>query len=146
MPVALLLVVGGTRVQTRAAAPAQVAIVTLQLGTAPQSAVVSQPAQPCMLSPDHHGRRRPSSPPHLHCPTVALLRPPTCRRRIVPGEYVAVDPKGRACMVAAVEKSKFVYVLNRDNDARLTISSPLEVRCSGGCSKDVNLLGWEACC
>jgi splicing factor 3B subunit 3 len=47
-------------------------------------------------------------------------------RRIVPGEYVAVDPKGRACMVAAVEKSKFVYVLNRDNDARLTISSPLE--------------------
>ncbi|EFN57738.1 hypothetical protein CHLNCDRAFT_56079 [Chlorella variabilis] len=47
-------------------------------------------------------------------------------RRIVPGEYLAVDPKGRACMIAAVEKSKFVYVLNRDNDARLTISSPLE--------------------
>ncbi|KAL4425697.1 hypothetical protein ABPG75_009713 [Micractinium tetrahymenae] len=47
-------------------------------------------------------------------------------RRIVPGEYVAVDPKGRACMIAAVEKSKFVYVLNRDNEARLTISSPLE--------------------
>lgn len=35
-------------------------------------------------------------------------------------------------MVAAVEKSKFVYVLNRDNDARLTISSPLEVRWAGG--------------
>ena len=47
-------------------------------------------------------------------------------RRIVPGEFLAVDPKGRACMIAAVEKSKFVYVLNRDNDARLTISSPLE--------------------
>ena len=46
-------------------------------------------------------------------------------RRIVPGEYLAVDPKGRACMVAAVEKQKFVYVLNRDNEARLTISSPL---------------------
>ena len=29
-------------------------------------------------------------------------------------------------MIAAVEKQKFVYVLNRDNEARLTISSPLE--------------------
>jgi splicing factor 3B subunit 3 len=47
-------------------------------------------------------------------------------RRIVPGQYLAVDPKGRACMIGAVEKQKFVYVLNRDNEARLTISSPLE--------------------
>jgi len=34
-------------------------------------------------------------------------------RRIVPGQYLATDPKGRACMIAAVEKQKFVYVLNR---------------------------------
>lgn len=27
-------------------------------------------------------------------------------RRIVPGEYLAVDPKGRACMIGAVEKQK----------------------------------------
>jgi len=47
-------------------------------------------------------------------------------RRIVPGQYVAVDPKGRAVMIAAIEKQKFVYQLNRDNAARLTISSPLE--------------------
>lgn len=47
-------------------------------------------------------------------------------RRIVPGEYLAVDPKGRACMIGALEKQKFVYVLNRDSEARLTISSPLE--------------------
>lgn len=47
-------------------------------------------------------------------------------RRIVPGQYVAVDPKGRACCIAAVEKQKFVYVLNRDSAANLTISSPLE--------------------
>lgn len=47
-------------------------------------------------------------------------------RRIVPGEYLAVDPKGRACLIAALEKQKFVYILNRDNEARLTISSPLE--------------------
>ncbi|KAG2431599.1 hypothetical protein HYH02_013292 [Chlamydomonas schloesseri] len=47
-------------------------------------------------------------------------------RRIVPGQFLAVDPKGRACMVGAVEKQKFVYVLNRDAAANLTISSPLE--------------------
>jgi Mono-functional DNA-alkylating methyl methanesulfonate N-term len=29
-------------------------------------------------------------------------------RRIVPGEYLAVDPKGRACMIGAVEKQKLV--------------------------------------
>ncbi|KAJ0981090.1 hypothetical protein J5N97_009345 [Dioscorea zingiberensis] len=47
-------------------------------------------------------------------------------RRIVPGQYIAVDPKGRAVMIAASEKQKLVYVLNRDTVARLTISSPLE--------------------
>ena len=47
-------------------------------------------------------------------------------RRIVPGEYLAVDPKGRAIMIGAVEKQKFVYVLNRDKDTNLVISSPLE--------------------
>ena len=39
---------------------------------------------------------------------------------------MACDPKGRACMIGAVEKQKFVYVLNRDSSANLTISSPLE--------------------
>lgn len=47
-------------------------------------------------------------------------------RRIVPGQFIAVDPKGRALMIAACEKQKLVYVLNRDTAARLTISSPLE--------------------
>ena len=47
-------------------------------------------------------------------------------RRIVPGQYLATDPKGRATMLGAVEKQKFVYVLNRDSAANLTISSPLE--------------------
>lgn len=47
-------------------------------------------------------------------------------RRIVPGQYLAVDPKGRAVLIGAAEKQKLVYVLNRDNSARLTISSPLE--------------------
>lgn len=47
-------------------------------------------------------------------------------RRIVPGQYLACDSKGRAVMVAAVEKQKLVYQLNRDTQANLTISSPLE--------------------
>lgn len=47
-------------------------------------------------------------------------------RRIVPGQFLACDPKGRAVMITAVEKQKFVYIMNRDASARLTISSPLE--------------------
>lgn len=47
-------------------------------------------------------------------------------RRIVPGQYLATDPKGRAVMIGAVEKSKLIYILNRDAQAQLTISSPLE--------------------
>ena len=79
-------------------------------------------------------------------------------RRIVPGQMLAGDPKGRALMIgacaqasergvqvrhlqtltnwwtlqcawhcaAAVEKQKFVYIMNRDSNANLTISSPLE--------------------
>jgi splicing factor 3B subunit 3 len=47
-------------------------------------------------------------------------------RRVVPGQYLATDPKGRAVMIAATEKSKLVYILNRDAAANLTISSPLE--------------------
>jgi splicing factor 3B subunit 3 len=47
-------------------------------------------------------------------------------RRIVPGQYLATDPKGRSVMIAAMEKSKLVYILNRDAAANLTISSPLE--------------------
>ena len=49
-------------------------------------------------------------------------------RRIVPGQFVATDPRGRAVMIGAIEKQKLVYILNRDTAARLTISSPLEVR------------------
>jgi splicing factor 3B subunit 3 len=47
-------------------------------------------------------------------------------RRIVPGQYLAADPKGRAIMIAGIEKQKFVYIMNRDSANRLTISSPLE--------------------
>ena len=44
----------------------------------------------------------------------------TGSRRIVPGQYLACDPKGRAFMISAVEKNKFVYILNRENN-KITI-------------------------
>jgi splicing factor 3B subunit 3 len=58
-------------------------------------------------------------------------------RRITPGEYLAADIKGRAIMVGAVEKQKFVYVFNRDAAARLTISSPLEAHRSQTINFDI---------
>lgn len=47
-------------------------------------------------------------------------------RRVIAGQYVAADPRGRAVMLGSIEKQKFVYILNRDSANRLTISSPLE--------------------
>lgn len=47
-------------------------------------------------------------------------------RRIVPGQYMALDPRGRAVLLGAVEKQKLVFVLNRDSKEQLTLSSPLE--------------------
>ncbi len=52
-------------------------------------------------------------------------------RRVIPGQYLACDPKGRACLIAATEKTKLVYVLNRNAQAELTISSPLEAHKPG---------------
>lgn len=52
-------------------------------------------------------------------------------RRVIPGEYLAADPKGRACLIASIEKNKLVYVLNRNAQAELTISSPLEAHKPG---------------
>ena len=62
-------------------------------------------------------------------------------RRVMPGEYLSADPKGRAVMLASVEKNRVAYVLARvlpHNIAEslkvhpaavrngITISSPLE--------------------
>ncbi|KJZ74098.1 Pre-mRNA-splicing factor RSE1 [Hirsutella minnesotensis 3608] len=60
-------------------------------------------------------------------------------RRVIPGEYLVCDPKGRAFLVASAEKNKLVYVLNRiakpssegNLAAELTISSPLEAHKPG---------------
>ena len=45
-------------------------------------------------------------------------------RRIVPGQYLAIDPKGRAVMIAAVEKQKLVYILNRDTQVNIFTAPP----------------------
>jgi splicing factor 3B subunit 3 len=58
----------------------------------------------------------------VHCETFGK----SGVRRAVPGQHLAVDPKGRAVLIGALERAKLVYVLNRTADAALTISSPLE--------------------
>lgn len=58
----------------------------------------------------------------VHCETYGK----SGIRRVIAGEYIGVDPKGRALIIGAIERQKFVYVLNRDANAKLTISSPLE--------------------
>eukprot|EP00746_Dinoflagellata_sp_MGD_P155614 gnl/MRDRNA2_/MRDRNA2_85465_c0_seq1.p1 gnl/MRDRNA2_/MRDRNA2_85465_c0~~gnl/MRDRNA2_/MRDRNA2_85465_c0_seq1.p1 ORF type:complete len:1217 (+),score=20.44 gnl/MRDRNA2_/MRDRNA2_85465_c0_seq1:154-3651(+) len=47
-------------------------------------------------------------------------------RRSVPGQFLVVEPRGRACLTASLERKKLVYVFNRDRDNHLTISSPHE--------------------
>lgn len=49
-------------------------------------------------------------------------------RRVVPGQYLAIDPEGRACMIASLEKNKLVYNMNRSQEKEnaVLISSPLE--------------------
>ncbi|GJY65954.1 spliceosome-associated protein 130 A [Tanacetum coccineum] len=72
---------------------------------------------------------------HIHKETVGKSG---CRR-IVPGQYLALDPKGRALMIDACEKQKLVYVLNRDSAANFTISSPLEAHKS--CTVTYSIVG-----
>jgi len=48
-------------------------------------------------------------------------------RRTIPGQYLAADPRGRCCMFSSVEKNKVVYILNRNQENKITISSPQEV-------------------
>ncbi|KAF1819766.1 uncharacterized protein K489DRAFT_412467 [Dissoconium aciculare CBS 342.82] len=47
-------------------------------------------------------------------------------RRTVPGQYLAVDPRGRCLMLASAEKNKVVYFLTRQGENEILISSPHE--------------------
>jgi len=61
-----------------------------------------------------------------HGNNVVVFGKTQCRRS-TPGQYICSDPKGRAVMIAAVEKRKLVYVLNHSSTANAkTIASPLE--------------------
>lgn len=66
-------------------------------------------------------------------------------RRTIPGQYLASDPRGRCIMMASVEKNKVVYMLNRDSNGTILISSPHEANqwgslCFALCALDT---GWE---
>jgi splicing factor 3B subunit 3 len=52
-------------------------------------------------------------------------------RRVVPGQFVVVEPRGRACMLASLEAKKLVYLFSRDHSGNLTISSPQEANREG---------------
>jgi splicing factor 3B subunit 3 len=47
-------------------------------------------------------------------------------RRTVAGQYMAVDPAGRALMIAAIEKQRVVYTFDRDANSLVSISAPIE--------------------
>lgn len=49
-------------------------------------------------------------------------------RRLAPGEYISVDPSGRAVMLGAIERNKLVYSFTRDNNHlnKLVVMSPIE--------------------
>lgn len=66
-------------------------------------------------------------------------------RRAVPGEYLAIDPVGRAAMVAAVQRSRFVYKIGRDSAGELSLESPLEAHKPGTLCLDIAALdvGYE---
>ncbi|KAK4574916.1 pre-mRNA-splicing factor rse1 [Recurvomyces mirabilis] len=66
-------------------------------------------------------------------------------RRTVPGQYLAADPRGRCCMLASAEKNKVVYIVNRNPQNEIVISSPHEANswanlCFAICALDT---GWE---
>lgn len=66
-------------------------------------------------------------------------------RRTVPGQYLASDPRGRCCMLASAEKNKVVYIVNRNAEGGILISSPHEANswatlCFAVCALDT---GWE---
>ncbi len=46
-------------------------------------------------------------------------------RRDVPGQFIAVDPRGRALLSAALDSRKFAHTIGREGDS-LRLSSPLE--------------------
>ena len=51
-------------------------------------------------------------------------------RRDVPGQFVAVDPRGRALLTAALDSRKFAHTVSRERDS-LRLSSPLEAHRPG---------------
>lgn len=64
-------------------------------------------------------------------------------RRTIPGQYLAVDPRGRCLMMASVEKNKVCYIFQRRPSGEITISSPHEANqsnllCTDLCALDTH--------
>lgn len=49
----------------------------------------------------------------------------------MPGQFLAVERRGRALMIASLEMIKLVYVVNRDLAGDVSISSPHEANRTG---------------
>lgn len=47
-------------------------------------------------------------------------------RFVVTGQYLATDPRGRALMIGAVERQKTSFAISKDDQGKVTVSSPLE--------------------
>ncbi|TID30785.1 hypothetical protein CANINC_000701 [Pichia inconspicua] len=65
--------------------------------------------------------------------------------RLAAGEYICVDPKGRAILIAAIEKNKLVYTLIQDDTGSNQLSSPVEFKMHGLLTFDITALdvGYE---
>lgn len=66
-------------------------------------------------------------------------------RRTIPGQYLAADPRGRCLMLASTEKNKVVYIVNRNSEGGVLISSPHEANQWASLTFAVCALdtGWE---
>lgn len=65
--------------------------------------------------------------------------------RLAAGEYISVDPRGRAIMITAIEKNKLVYTLTQDGSGSHQLSSPVEFKRHGLLTFDITALdvGYE---
>lgn len=59
-------------------------------------------------------------------------------RRIAPGSLVAKDPKGRAILLAAIEKNKIIYLTSKNGENNgINVSSPLEANIANSLTYDI---------
>lgn len=60
-------------------------------------------------------------------PIVQVPHSKNSLRRLTPGEYLCVEPRGRAIFVAAIERDAFAYKVEKDENSSIALSSPLTI-------------------